>query len=122
MSHPIRMGQARASSSDRFRRFFSDSSEELWGGAAVSGSGSGTLQPSVPSWDMRLAEGWGEGDWEPTKPLLWSQPPPHPRKSFTSSTVTSPVVSSVVSALVAESTDVGESVASGGSGVSAERK
>lgn len=47
---------------------------------------------------------------------------PHPKKSFTSSTVTSPVVSSVVSALVAESTDMGESMASGGSGVSAQRK
>lgn len=47
---------------------------------------------------------------------------PHPRKSFTSSTVTSPVVSSVVSALVAESMDMGESAASGGSGVSAGSK
>lgn len=67
--HLIRMAQARASSSARFLRFFSDSSEE-------------------------------------------------PRKSVTSSTVTSPVVSSVVSALVAESIDMGESVASGGCGVS----
>ena len=37
--HLIRMAQARASSSDRFRRFFSDSSEELQGGAAISRSG-----------------------------------------------------------------------------------
>lgn len=48
--------------------------------------------------------------------------PPHPRKSFTSSTVTSPVMSSVVSALVAESMDSGERVASGSSRVSAGRK
>lgn len=46
---------------------------------------------------------------------------PHPRKSFTYSAVTSPVVSSVVSPLVAESTDTGESVVSGGSAVSAGR-
>jgi hypothetical protein len=61
-----------------------------------------------------VEEVWGglgkEGSW------------PHPRKSFTSSTVTSPVVSSVVSPLVAESMDMGESVASGGSGVSIGRK
>lgn len=57
-----------------------------------------------------------------TAPPVAPARPPHPRKSFTSSTVTSPVMSSVVSALVAESMDIGESVASGGSAVSAGRK
>lgn len=68
-----------------------------------------------------MAEGLGR-EVGSDQPLLWTQPAPHPRKSFTSSTVMSPVVSSVVSALVAESMDIGESMASGGSRVSAGRK
>lgn len=70
---------------------------------------------------VRLAEGGGGRLGSQGSPFCGSRPP-HPRKSFTSSTVTSPVVSSVVSALVAESMDIGESVASGGSGVSIGKK
>lgn len=75
----------------------------------------------MPSSDIRLVECGGGRLGSQGCPPADPARPPHPRKSFTSSTVMSPVVSRVVSALVAESMDIGESVASGSSGVSAGR-
>lgn len=67
------MAQARASSSDRFRRFFSDSSGELGAGAVSRGSGAARLAPPGLR-GGRLAEGWGR------EALPWTQPPASPQK------------------------------------------